>query len=267
MGRLTEKLARLRTDGESALVSYLMVGYPSYEVSLKAFYAVLSSGTDILEIGFPFSDPVADGPTIQQAHETALRNGITSRHVFQMAELMRRDFPNVPFLLMTYYNPIFRIGHEKFCTLAKESGIDGFLVPDLPPEECEPLRGTMHKHGLSLVLLASPTSTEERLKLICGKTDDMVYYVSVTGTTGTRGELPLETLKRRLALYRSLCAKPVVVGFGVSRAEQVREISRLADGVVVGSLLVRLAGERRIEDLSDTVKKFKEATIINRTGG
>lgn len=267
MGRLIEKLTDLRSRGERALVSYLMVGYPSYEVSLKAFYTALNSGTDILEIGFPFSDPVADGPTIQEAHETALRNGVTSRHVFQTAELMRRDFPNVPFLLMTYYNPVFRIGHEKFCALARESGIDGFLVPDLPPEECEPLRETMHKYGLSLVLLASPTSGRERLKLICGKTDDMVYFVSVTGTTGARGELPLNALKKRLDLYRSLCAKPVVVGFGVSKAEQVRELSRLADGVVVGSLLVKLAGEKRIEDLADTVKEFKKATIINKAGG
>jgi len=134
MDRLGKKLEELRNRAERALVSYLMVGYPDYETSMKAFSAVLSSGTDILEIGFPFSDPVADGPVIQQAHETALRNGTDSRKVFQLISQLRKDFPDTPFLLMTYYNPVFRIGHERFCSAARESGVDGFIVPDLPPE-------------------------------------------------------------------------------------------------------------------------------------
>ena len=262
MGRLKEKFENLKAKVERALVSYLMVGYPDYETSLKAFHTVLENGTDILEIGFPFSDPVADGPTIQLAHEVALKNGIRSEHVFQLAKDLREKFRDIPFLLMTYYNPIFRIGHERFCKLAKESGIDGFIVPDLPPEECEPLKEAMKSYGLSLVLLASPTSTKERLELICRKSDDMVYFVSVTGTTGARGELPLENIKGKLELYRSVCKKPVVVGFGVSKKEHASSISEFADGVVVGSLLVKLTAERKFEELIAKVKELKEGTII-----
>ncbi len=253
---------RLAQRGEKALVSYLMVGYPDYDTSLKALHTVLRSGTDILEVGYPFSDPVADGPTIQHAHEIALAGGVRSRQVFQAVSSLRESYPETPILLMTYYNPIFRMGHSRFCALARESGVDGFIVPDLPPEECAPLKSAMREHGLSLVLLASPTSTEKRLELICAETDEMVYLVSVTGTTGARRELPIESLKAKVELYRSLCDKPVVVGFGVSGADQVREISRFADGVVVGSLLVKLSAEKDMEKLSAVVRNLKEGTII-----
>jgi len=262
MGRLSACFERLARRRERALVSYLMVGYPDYDTSLKALHTVLGSGTDILEVGFPFSDPVADGPTIQHAHEVALAGGVRSRHVFQAVRHLRESYPETPILLMTYYNPIFRMGHEEFCSMAQESGVDGFIVPDLPPEECGALKEAMEGYGLSLVLLASPTSTGRRLSLICAGTDEMVYLVSVTGTTGARRDLPLERLKAKVELYRSLCDKPVVVGFGVSTADQVREISRFADGVVVGSLLVKLSAERDTEELSAVVRKLKEGTII-----
>ena len=262
MGKLEERFEHLRAKGEKALVSYLMVGYPDFEASVKAFHTVLESGTDILEIGFPFSDPVADGPTIQVAHEIALRNGVKSEHVFQLAKDLRKAYEDVPFLLMTYYNPIFRIGNERFCELAKESGIDGFIVPDLPPEECTPLKEAMRKYGLSLVLLASPTSTEKRLELICRESDGMVYFVSVTGTTGARKELPLESIRMKIELYRKVCSKPVVVGFGVSRKEHAEAICKFADGIVVGSLLVKLAGQGRLRELDAKVKELKEGTII-----
>ncbi len=262
MGRIEEKFSELRAKGEKALVSYLMAGYPDYETSLEAFRRVLGNGTDILEIGFPFSDPVADGPTIQLAHEVALEKGIRSEHVFRLARTLREEFKDVPFLLMTYYNPIFRIGHDSFCRTASESGIDGFIVPDLPPEECGPLKEAMKKHGLSLVLLAAPTSPEERLRLICENSDDMVYFVSVTGITGARGELPIEEIKGRIRLYRKICDKPVVVGFGVSRREHARSISEFADGVVAGSVLVKLTAERKLEELSEKVMELKKGTII-----
>ncbi len=262
MGRLKGKLKGLKEKGERALVSYLMVGYPDLETSHRAFEIVLENGTDILEIGFPFSDPVADGTTIQAAHETALKNGITSREVFDLSKSLGERFSDIPFLLMTYYNPIFRMGHEKFCQLAADSGIDGFIVPDLPPEESEDLRNTMEDFGLSLVMLASPTSTEERLRLICETSHDMVYFVSITGTTGARRDLPFEELEENLKTYRKCCDKPVVVGFGISNREQVKRISRTADGVVVGSLLVKLTSEGRLEDLKSKVRELKDGTII-----
>ncbi len=262
MGRLNGKFEELRKRNERALVSYLMVGYPDYETSLRAFEIVLENGTDILEIGFPFSDPVADGPTIQLAHEVALKRGIKSEHVFRITKTLRERYPHVPFLLMTYYNPIFRIGHDKFCELSKEHGIDGFIIPDLPPEECDPVKEVMKDYGLSLVLLASPTSTQKRLELICEKANEMVYFVSVTGTTGARTELPIENVKRKIEEYRKICNKPVVVGFGVSKKEHAQQISSFADGVVVGSLFVKLTAEGKLDELASKVRELKEGTII-----
>ena len=262
MQGLREKFNLLNSKGEKALIAYLMVGYPDYESSIRAIETVLSAGVDILELGFPFSDPVADGPTIQLAHESAIKNGIRAEHVFTASKTIKEKFPDVPILLMTYYNPIFRIGQERFCDMSLESGIEGFIVPDLPPEECDPLKEVANKRGLSLVMLASPTSTEKRLRLICEKSDGMVYFVSITGTTGARSELPIEELRGNIERFRKACDKPVVVGFGVSTGEHSRKISEFADGVVVGSLLVKLSAERRFEDLHEKVRELKEGTII-----
>ncbi|RMH80264.1 MAG: tryptophan synthase subunit alpha [Acidobacteria bacterium] len=253
------RLESFWSKGKKALIPYLMVGYPDYETSYEAFRRVLQSGADVLEIGFPFSDPVADGPTIQMAHEIALKKGIRSKEVFEMSLRLREEFPQVPFLLMTYYNPIFRMGLKNFCERAKDAGIDGFIVPDLPPEEGRELKGACSKFGLSLVFLASPTSGERRLKLICESSDSMVYFVSLTGTTGTRDALPIGQLKKNLELYRSICKKPVVVGFGISKPEQARDVASLSDGVVVGSLLVRLVGERNLEGLEREFSDIKRA--------
>ncbi len=253
---------RLKTfweKGRKAFVPYLMVGYPDYETSLEAFRRVLKAGADILEIGFPFSDPVADGPTIQVAHDIALKNRIRSEHVFELASTLRGEFPHIPFLLMTYYNPMYRIGLAKFCEKAKEAGIDGFIVPDLPPEEGQELKEVCQSLGLCVVFLASPTSTEKRLRLICQSSDSMVYFVSLTGTTGARESLPFERLEERLRLYRSLCNKPVVVGFGVSKPEHAKKIAQFAEGVVVGSLFVKLAGDKNLAELELVAREIKEA--------
>ncbi|NPB07693.1 MAG: tryptophan synthase subunit alpha [Aquificae bacterium] len=259
MGRLKETFDNLKERGEKALVSYLMVGYPDYDTSLRAFERVLSAGTDVLEIGFPFSDPVADGPTIQRAHEEALRQGIRFRDVLRLAETLRKRY-DVPFLLMTYYNPVFRIGTDEFCRRVKESGIDGLIVPDLPPEEAEELKGTTEEYGLSFVPLAAPTSTERRLRKICEVADESVYFVSVTGTTGAREELPYDRIKKKVEEFREICNLPVMVGFGVSKEEHARKISSFADGVVVGSALVRLAGEGKLQELEKLVRELKGGT-------
>lgn len=257
--RLSRRLDFLKERQEKALVCYLMAGYPDLESSLQAFRSVLKSGADILEIGFPFSDPVADGITIQHAHEEALKRGTKFKDILYISSTLRQEFPDTPFILMTYYNPMFKIGLERFCHLARENGIDGFIVPDLPPEESEELRSYTKKYQLSLILLASPTSSERRLKLICNHTDLLTYFISITGTTGAREDLPLERLKENIRRYRENCQKPVVVGFGVSKGEHARSIGEFSDGVVVGSALVKLAGERNIEDLSKKVKELKSS--------
>jgi len=266
VGRLEDRFRELELKGERALICYLMVGYPDYDLSLKAFRTVLENGADILEIGFPFSDPVADGPTIQVAHEVALKNGVRLRDVLRLSEDLRTDFPEIPFLLMAYYNPIFRMGLDRFCGVCADAGIDGLIVPDLPPEECGELRRTAERRGLSVVLLASPTSTEERLRKIATHSDEMVYFVSVTGTTGAREELPLKRIEEKVRFLKDL-GRRVVVGFGVSKREHARRISSFADGVVVGSLLVKITAEGNIEKLSSTVRELKGGTIIKDSQG
>jgi tryptophan synthase alpha chain len=243
------------------LIAYSMVGYPDLESSLKVFKTLVENGADILEIGYPFSDPVADGPTIQLAHERALENGIRFKDVLEIVKTLRGLYPEVPLLVMTYYNPVFKIGLERFVPSFAEAGADGFIVPDLPPEESGELKEVVKKNGLSLVMLAAPTSTPQRLSLICQTTDVFTYYVSVTGITGERDKLPLENLKRRVELYRSVCDKRIAVGFGISKKEHAEAIGAFADGVVVGSLFVKLAAKRDFEALVSAVRELKEGLL------
>jgi len=263
MNLINSRFENLSRSKEKALVSYMLAGFPDMNTSMAAFRTILENGTDILEIGFPFSDPVADGPTIQGAHQKALEAGVCSKDVFNISSNLKRDFPDRPLVLMTYYNPVFRIGIGEFCKMASENGIDGFIVPDLPPEECDELKEEMVKHNLSLILLASPTSTNKRLSLICHKTDSMTYFVSVTGITGAREDLPIKSIKSKVLDYRSMCKKPVIVGFGVSNRDHVRNISSFADGVVVGSLLVKTVSQRNLELLGSIVRDLKAGTCNN----
>ena len=256
-----ELLERTFGSGKKLLVSYMMVGYPNYRDSLKAFKTLIENGSDILEVGYPFSDPVADGSTIQVAHEVALENGIRFKDVVQAVEELHSEFPEVPLIVMTYYNPIFKIGLDKFVSTFARAGASGFIVPDLPPEESGELKEVCQKYNLALIMLAAPTSTPERLKLICETTDVFTYYVSVTGITGEREKLPLERLREKVKLYREICDKKLVVGFGISKKEHAKEIGKFADGIVVGSHFVKLAGKGDFEALSESVKSLKEGLL------
>ncbi len=256
---IRKKFESLKENSEKALVAYFMVGYPDVYTSLKVLEGIGEGGADIIEIGMPFSDPVADGPTIQIAHEVALERGVRFKDVLYVSEKIKGRFPHIPLIIMTYYNPIFRIGLGDFCRKSKDAGISGLIVPDLPPEEADELKEATSSEGLSLIMLASPTSHHERLRKICDKTDDMTYLVSVTGTTGARDELPLERIRRKVEEYRTICTKPIVVGFGISNRTHVRQICEFADGVVVGSLLIKLAdkGEDAVRNM---VRDLKEGT-------
>ncbi len=258
---MSERLEKVFSKGEKLLIAYSMVGYPDLETSLRVFETLAESGADVLEVGYPFSDPVADGSTIQVAHEVALERGTRFGDVLKTVEHLRGRFPTVPLLVMTYYNPIFKIGLEKFVKAFADAGADGFIVPDLPPEESGELKEVVERNGLALVMLAAPTSTPERLKLICEATDVFTYYVSVTGITGEREKLPLENLKQKLGLYRSLCQKKVAVGFGISKREHAEAIGKLADAIVVGSLFVRLAGKKDLEGIREKAKELKEGLL------
>jgi tryptophan synthase alpha chain len=225
----------------TALIPYITVGYPSVETTLKVVPLLTSSGCDIVELGIPFSDPLADGATIQRASYEALRQGITPKVCFEVAQELRRQV-EIPLVFMTYYNPVLKFGLEQFCSKCTEVGIDGLIIPDLPPEEGQELEKSTKRHGLDLIYLLSPASTEERVRLVTSKSSGFIYLVSLTGVTGARDKLP-EELEGFVARVREKTEKPLCVGFGVSTAEQARRIAKVADGVIVGSRIIQLMEE------------------------
>lgn len=245
-------------ENKKPLICYFMAGYPSIEDSIETAQVLINSGADILEVGLPFSDPVADGSTIQVAHEKAVKDGITPLNVFEITSRIKGKNPHIPLILMTYYNPIFKFGDENFIKKAQENGIDGFIVPDLPPEEAENFKNLANKHGLSTIFLLTPTSNEERIKLVSKFSDDFLYYVSLTGITGERETLPWEEVKSQVDKIKSLTDKHVAVGFGVSKKEHTQILSKFCDGIVVGSAVVKLQGKKDFNGIRNLIKNLKE---------
>jgi tryptophan synthase alpha chain len=260
---ISEVFGLLKQKNKIALLSYMVAGYPDLETSYKAFDILLEQGSDMIEIGFPFSDPVADGPTIQEAHTVALQNGITHKDIFDLSKSLKTKHKDKPFLLMTYFNPIFKIGLDRFFEEAKESGIDGFIIPDLPVEEAQGVKDALEQRSLSLVMLLAPTSFKNnRVQSVCKMSTDFVYMVSVTGITGARDKLPIESIKEYTTNYRKHCHKPIVLGFGISSKEHIDSLKSYVDGVVVGSHFVKSLKQRGLEGLKEEAKKLSEATYL-----
>jgi tryptophan synthase alpha chain len=237
VNRLEQHFAAARKAGRKSLVGYLCAGDPDLAATERLVPALAAAGADVIELGVPFSDPLADGPTIQAASQRALRQGTTLAAILELVARLRSRGCEVPLVLMGYMNPIVRMGIEAFVARAASVGVDGFIVPDLPVEEAEALGATAAGAGLSLVLLAAPTTPPERLRTIGARTRGFLYFVSVTGVTGARAALP-EDLPRQLAEVRAATSVPVAVGFGISTPEQARAMAMHADAVVVGSALV-----------------------------
>ena len=227
-----------------ALIPYITVGYPSVETTLKVVPLLASNGCDIIELGIPFSDPLADGATIQRASYEALRQGVTPKLCFELVQELRQRV-EIPLVFMTYYNPVLKFGLEQFCSRCAEVGIDGLIIPDLPPEEGEELEQSTERHGLDLIYLLSPASTEERIELVASRSRGFIYLVSLTGVTGSRDTLP-EELEDFVARVRERTEKPLCVGFGVSTPEQARRIAKVADGVIVGSRIIQLMDDTEV---------------------
>jgi tryptophan synthase alpha chain len=238
-------LSRINTvferTGHTALIPYITLGYPSIEATLKVVPLLVQSGCDIIELGIPFSDPLADGVTIQKSSFHALQNGVTPGTCLKVARELSQKV-NIPLVFMTYFNPVFHYGLEEFCASCLESGIDGLIIPDLTPEEGSELEIITQKKGIDLIYLLAPTSTEERIKLVTGKSRGFVYLVSVTGITGARDRLP-EDLDAFVARVRKVVNKPLCVGFGISTPQQASHVSQIADGVIVGSQIIRYMEE------------------------
>jgi tryptophan synthase alpha chain len=265
MGRISQTFERLQNTHERALIPYVTAGDPDLEMTKTLVREMVRRGGDLIEIGVPFSDPLADGPIIQRASQRALRGGTTLRTILQAVSELRRDV-DVPLVLMTYYNPVFRYGEEAFVADALDAGVDGIIVPDLPPEEAQTLMELTTDTPLDLIFLAAPTSTAARLALISEASRGFIYYVSRLGTTGVRDQLA-DDLRMMLEKVRASTSQPIVVGFGVSTPEHVRLVAELADGVVVASAILRLIEdlgnrEDRLEHIGDFVAALKAATRL-----
>jgi len=236
VSRIASTLAK-----HKALIAYLTVGYPSVKTTLEIVPALVDWGCDMVELGIPFSDPLADGTTIQKASYQALQNEVTPRLCLKVASQLRQKV-NIPLVFMTYYNPVFSFGLEAFCQAAAEAGIDGLIIPDLPPEEGAELEAPAREKGLDLIYLLAPTSSEERIGLVAQRSRGFIYLVSLTGVTGARQTLPPE-LEDFVNRVRQRTRKPLCVGFGVANPEQAGRAARIADGVIVGSRLIQLIDE------------------------
>ncbi|MBV8738587.1 MAG: tryptophan synthase subunit alpha [Alphaproteobacteria bacterium] len=238
MSRIEARFAGLRATGRAGLITYLTAGDPDPDTSARLFAGLVAAGADLIEIGMPFSDPMADGPVIQDAGQRALKAGMTLRRTLSMVRALRRDDDATPIVLMGYYNPIYRYGAEAFAHDAVAAGVDGVIVVDLPPEEDTELTGPARAAGLDVIRLATPTSDEKRLpSIVCGA-GGFVYYVAIAGITGTRSANSAEVAAavERLRRFTDL---PVAVGFGIKNPEQAAAVARAADAAVVGSALVQ----------------------------
>jgi tryptophan synthase alpha chain len=221
-----------------ALIAYVTVGYPSIEATLKVVPLLAECGCDIVELGIPFSDPMADGATIQRASFKALENGVTTSLCLAAAKKLSQT-TSIPLVFMTYYNPIYHYGLQKFCGDCVTSGIDGLIVPELPPEEGDELGDLAGKSGVDLIYLLAPTSVEERIRLVARKSRGFIYLVSIAGVTGARAELPSD-LGQFIMKVKQIAKQPVCVGFGISTPEQAAQVAKTADGVIIGSKLIQL---------------------------
>lgn len=268
--RLAEMFRRKKLAGEKAFVAYLTAGDPSLAATGKFLASLEKAGADIVELGVPFSDPVADGPTNQKAAMRALKSGTNLKGILQLVKSARADGVRIPIVIFTYFNPLLRMGIETFADEAASSGVDGVLVVDLPPEEGGELRSVLRKRGIDSILLASPTTDPERLKRIGEMASGFLYYVSRTGVTGTSEALSSSLSEGIRRVREAGVTVPVCIGFGISTPEQVAAAVVLCEGVIVGSALVKLIeesataeiAERRLsEEVSRLVAPLKKEKI------
>ncbi len=242
MTRIDQKFAQLRADGKKAFVAYVMAGDPDYDTSLEIVKGLPGAGVDVIELGLPFTDPMADGPTIQLAGQRALEAGQTLNKTLALARAFRETDDSTPIVLMGYYNPIYSHGVDQFLVDAKAAGIDGLIVVDLPPEEDEELCIPAQAAGLNFIRLATPTTDDKRLPKVLTNTSGFVYYVSITGITGAANAVATD-VGPEVARIKAKTDLPIIVGFGIKTPESSRDIASVADGAVVGSAIVELIGK------------------------
>jgi tryptophan synthase alpha chain len=270
--RISATFAACREQGRAAFVGYLMAGDPDIETSFNNIKALAEAGADIIELGAPFTDPMADGPAIQKAALRSLAAGTTLKDTLTIAKRFRAENATTPLIVMGYANPIHRMGFAAFAQAAAEAGVDGVITVDLPPEEDAPLRNALAAHGLAVIRLATPTTTENRMKTVAEGSSGFVYYVSVAGVTGA-GVGAETDITAGVERARRVSNLPVAVGFGVRTPEQAAKFARISDGVVVGSALVELVREAveqgdpgsSVKKISVVAKSLSNAITLART--
>ncbi|MCM8800470.1 MAG: tryptophan synthase subunit alpha [Candidatus Omnitrophica bacterium] len=253
MNRIEVKFRELKRKGKKAFIVFITAGYPDLKLTKRLIFEFDRIGVDILELGVPFSDPLADGPIIQEASEIALKKKTNLNNILDLVKRVRRDI-QIPICLMSYYNPIFCFGQKRFFKKARQCGVDGLIVPDLPVEEGRAFIREAEKEGLDTILFVAPTTTLKRLRFILRLAKGFIYYISLTGVTGPRNILASDLIKN-LRLIKRYTSKPVCVGFGISNPSQVKQIYQFADGVIVGSAIIK-----KIKDNLD--KKYLLKKVI-----
>ncbi|MFQ6104914.1 MAG: tryptophan synthase subunit alpha [Candidatus Glassbacteria bacterium] len=253
---IESRLKELKDGGGKALIPFFTIGYPDMGTSLELIRAASEAGADIIEVGIPFSDPIADGPSIQFSSQEALKNGTTLHGALRSLKRITKDL-RVPIVIMSYYNPILSMGPEQFSEAAARVPVSGVIVPDLPPEEGGELRELLRDVGIDTIYLIAPTSTRQRIEMIASLSGGFIYAVSVTGVTGARSELPAEISSFLTGIKRAT-AKPVCVGFGISTKEQAKLLAPQADGIIIGSAIVDIIRKNRTDPIGPVADYLKE---------
>ena len=257
LSAIEKMFEQAKAENRSAFMPYFPIGYPTYDESLDAIMAMAEAGADGFEIGISFSDPIADGPTVQAATQIALENGTTVKQCLEAVKTLRERGVTQPMMLMGYVNPLLAYGVEQFVYDAKLAGADGLIIPDLPPEEAHWFAEACAKHDLALIFLLAPTSNDTRIQLVAEKATGFIYVVSLTGITGARDNLPTY-LQDYIARLREQTTQPLVLGFGIATTEHVKQINNLVDGFIVGSALVR-AGKESTEAVQILAQDMRQA--------
>jgi len=258
MNRIEEKFKQLGKEGKKAFIAFVTAGYPDLSTTLRLVKEFEKKGVDLVELGVPFSDPLADGPAIQEASQFSLKKGVNLLKILELVKNIRRAGVSIPVCLMTYYNPVFRFGEKRFVDDALKNGVDGVIIPDLPPEEAKEFIRYADKKNLLNINFIAPTSSDNRIRQISKSARGFIYYVSLTGVTGSRSSLSSD-LKDNLSKIKKLIRKPVCVGFGISNAQQVAQVCKISDGVIVGSAIIeKIKKHIGDADLAEKVARFAQ---------